>query len=226
MLGSGEPGNREEGFYGRRGNRPDSFKFLRLIVRSSDFFKRVVRFLVVAPALIIMLGVFDPALARDEDYRINKGDKLRIDVWQEENLHAEVMVSPDGSISFPLVGIVTAAGKTPDELQNLLREQLEQYIPGPEVNISLLTVEGNRIYIIGEVSHPGPYVMTNSLDVMQALAMAGGLTPFAAKNHIHVVRRAADGGSESLPFAYGDIEEGVNLDGNFPLKSGDTVIVP
>lgn len=186
----------------------------------------VVRFLAVALAFMITLGVIKPSFATDAGYRINKGDKLRIDVWQEENLHAEVMVSPDGTISFPLVGIVQAADKTPDELQNFLREQLEQYIPGPEVNISMLAVEGNQIYIIGEVTRPGPYVMTNNLDVMQALALAGGLTPFAARDDIHVVRRAVNGRSESLPFAYGDIEEGVNLEANFLLKSGDTVIVP
>jgi polysaccharide export outer membrane protein len=177
--------------------------------------------------LTLAISLFcQPLSAADVGYRINRGDKLRIDVWQEENLHAEVMVSPDGKISFPLVGVVPAAGKTADELQTFLREQLEQYIPGPEVNVSLLTVEGNQIYIIGEVNKPGPYVMSANLDVMQALSIAGGLTAFAAKNDIHVVRRAKDGRSESLPFAYSDIEDGVNLDANFLLKSGDTVIVP
>ncbi|AEG02600.1 polysaccharide biosynthesis/export family protein [Methylomonas methanica] len=195
-------------------------------MRTPDFLRGGGQRLAVALLFMITLCVLNSSFATGAGYRINQGDKLRIDVWQEENLHAEVMVSPDGTISFPLVGIVQAAGKTTDELQNVLREQLEQYIPGPEVNISLLTVEGNQVFVIGEVARPGPYVMTANLDVMQALSMAGGLTPFAAKNDIHVVRRAADGRVESMPFAYGDIEDGVNLDSNFLLKSGDTVIIP
>lgn len=195
-------------------------------MRIPDFFKGAAWILAAAFTLMVTLGVINSSFAAEAGYRINKGDKLRIDVWQEENLHAEVMVSPDGTISFPLVGVVPAAGKTPDELQNVLREKLEQYIPGPEVNISLLTVEGNQVFVIGEVARPGPYVMTATLDVMQALSMAGGLTPFAAKNEIHVTRRGADGRLESIPFAYGDIEDGINLDANFLLKSGDTVIIP
>lgn len=167
-----------------------------------------------------------PVMATDSGYLINKGDRLRIDVWQEENLHAEVMVSPDGTFSFPMIGSVPAAGKTIDELQTLVRDKLEEYIPGPEVIVSLLTVEGNSIYVIGEVSRPGPYVMTKDLDVMQALSMAGGLTPFAAKNDVHILRRSADGHASSIPFAYGDVEDGENLDTNILLQSGDTVIVP
>ena len=181
----------------------------------------------LAIALALLAGLMiNPAFAADAGYRINKGDKLKIDVWQEENLHAEVMVTPDGTISFPMVGTVEAAGKTVDELQTFLRERLEEYIPGPEVIVSLLTVDGNLIYVIGEVTRPGPYMMAKNLDVMQALSMAGGLTPFAAKNDIRILRRAAEGGSSSIPFAYGDVEDGDDLEANILLQSGDTIIVP
>ncbi|MGY6276076.1 polysaccharide biosynthesis/export family protein [Methylomonas sp. MgM2] len=180
-----------------------------------------------AVAVMLLFGIFvAPSFAIDESYRINKGDKLKINVWQEENLQSEVAVSPDGTISFPMVGIVQAAGKTIEEFQNLLRERLEEYIPGPEVNVTLLSADGNLIYVIGEVARPGPYPMNKNLDVMQALSMAGGFTPFAAKNDIRILRHDLEGHSKTIPFAYGDIEDGDALDTNILLQSGDTIIVP
>jgi polysaccharide export outer membrane protein len=180
--------------------------------------------------VVVFLCLFSvfvaPAAVADSSYLINKGDKLRIDVWQEENLRAEVMVSPDGTFSFPMVGSIPAAGKTIDQLQTLLRERLEEYIPGPEVIVSLITVEGNTVYVIGEVARPGPYIMTKDLDVMQALSMAGGLTPFAAKNDVHILRKDSRGQSTSIGFRYGDVEDGHNLEANIRLQSGDTIIVP
>lgn len=195
-------------------------------MRIPDFLKAAVHCWTITLALIVALVIAPPFAKADTEYRINKGDKLKIDVWQEENLHAEVMVLPDGTISFPLVGIIQAAGKTADELQTFLQQRLEEYIPGPEVNISLITVEGNQIFMIGEVTRPGPYIMSKNLDVMQALSLAGGLTPYAAKNDIRILRRATDGFSETIPFAYGDVEDGDNLEANILLQSGDTVIVP
>ena len=184
-----------------------------------------VRYWAIAMTLLLSLSV-NPSFAADEGYQINKGDKLKISVWKEENLNTEVMVSPDGTITFPIVGIIPAAGKTLDELQTLLREQLELYIPDPEVSISLLTVEGNVIYIIGEVARPGSYIMTKNLKVMQALSLAGGLTPFASRNDIRILRDTAEGKSISIPFEYGEVEDGDALDSNILLQSDDTIIVP
>jgi len=194
-------------------------------VRISESISAAVRSRVIV--FVLLFGVFaNSSFAIDAGYRINKGDKLRINVWQEENLQADVMVSPDGTISFPMIGVIEVAGKTIDEFQNLLREKLEEYIPGPEVNVSLLSADGNLIYVIGEVARPGPYVMSKNLDVMQALSMAGGLTPFADKNDVRILRRSAEGQSSSIPFAYSDVEDGDNLDANVLLQSGDTIIVP
>jgi len=179
--------------------------------------------------LVLMLLtqlIINTAFATDKSYQINKGDKLKITVWKENDLDAEVMVLPDGTISFPIVGTVNVAGKTIDELKMLLQEQLEEYIQGPEVLVSLLTVEGNVIYIIGEVARPGPITMTKNLKVMQALSLAGGLTPFASRNNIRILRETAEGKSISIPFEYDDIEDGENLDANILLQSDDTVIVP
>ncbi len=166
------------------------------------------------------------AVADDDSYLINKGDKLRVDVWQEENLRMEVLVSPDGTISFPLIGIVPAAGKTLAGLREDIRNRLDEYIPSPEVNVTLLTLEGNVIYILGEVARPGPYIMLKDLQVIQALSLAGGLTPFASKDEIHIVRKTKDGRFQSIPFDYGEVEDGEDLETNIPLQSGDTVIVP
>ncbi len=192
----------------------------------SPFFPSVtVRFWTVALILALVLFV-PPSFATDKSYRINKGDKLKISVWKEEELNAQVMVLPDGTITFPIVGVVPVAGKTLDELQVLLRKRLEAFIPGPEVNVSLLALEGNVIYIIGEVARPGPYVMTKNLKVMQALSLAGGLTPFASRNDIRILREVADGRTISIDFEYGDVEDGDNLETNILLQSDDTIVIP
>ena len=165
------------------------------------------------------------AVAADA-YRLNPGDKLEITVWEEDKLKQEVVVLPDGTISFPLAGRVPAAGKTTEDLVSLLRERLSKFIPDAEINVRLLAAEGNKIYVTGEVTHPGAFVMTSPMDVMQALSMAGGLTAFAKKNSIIVLRREADGRTKSLPFEYGDVEDGENIESNILLQSGDTLVVP
>jgi polysaccharide export outer membrane protein len=165
------------------------------------------------------------ALAADV-YRLNPGDKLEITVWEEDKLKQEVVVLPDGTISFPLAGRVPAAGKTTDDLVILLRERLSKFIPDAEINIRLIAAEGNLIYVTGEVTKPGKFVMKGPTDVMQALSMAEGLTKFAKKNSIIVLRREADGRTRSLPFEYGDVEDGENIESNILLQSGDTIVVP
>ena len=165
------------------------------------------------------------ALAADV-YRLNPGDKLEITVWDEESLKQEVVVLPDGMISFPLVGHVAAAGKTTEDLVKLLQERLNKFIPDAEINVSLLAAEGNLIYVTGEVAKPGKFIMNGPTDVMQALSMAGGLTAFAKKNSIIILRREVDGQARSFPFEYGDVEDGENIESNIQLQSGDTIVAP
>jgi len=165
------------------------------------------------------------AMAEDT-YRLNPGDKIEITVWHEDNLHSEVLVLPDGTISFPLVGHVPAAHKTTEELVALLKERLGKFVPTPEINIRLIAAEGNTVYVVGEVAHPGAINMTRPTDVMQALGMAGGFTQFAKKNSIHILRRDAEGQAKSIPFEYGDVEDGDNVESNILLQSGDTIVVP
>jgi polysaccharide biosynthesis/export protein len=159
-------------------------------------------------------------------YKLNSGDKLQIDVWKEEALKSDVVVLPDGTISFPLVGHLPAAGKSTEELVSLLEQRLSEFIPGPQVSVKVVEATGNIVYIIGEVQKPGEYVMVRPIDVMQALTMAGGLTPFAGKNDIHILRREANGKTTTLLFEYGDVQDGDDLETNVLLQSGDTIVVP
>lgn len=181
----------------------------------------------IAFFLGLILALFHPLhLSAADSYSLNPGDKLEITVWQEENLHAEVVVLPDGTVSFPLVGHIPAAGKTTEEFARLLKTRLNEFMPNPEVDVRLKAADGNMIYVTGEVAHPGAFVMTRPTDVMQALSMAGGLTAFAKRNDIRILRRQRDGQPRSFPFTYDDVEDGEQLDTNILLQSGDTVVVP
>ena len=158
-------------------------------------------------------------------YKIQPGDLLEISVWREEYLEREVIVQPDGRISFPLVGVLDAAGSTVDQVQVRVAERLTQYIPDPVVTVSIKEIRGNRIYVLGQVKNPGQFIMNPRIDVVQALALAGGTTPFAELNDIKILRRA-ENGEILIEFRYADIARGRNLQQNIVLQSGDVIIVP
>ena len=160
-----------------------------------------------------------------ETYRMQPGDVLEVSVWQEENLQKQVLVRPDGGMSFPLAGDMQAAGKSVTEVQKLITERLTKYIPDPVVTVSTLKLDGNKVYVIGKVARPGEFQTNRYMDVVQALSMAGGMTPYAADNKITVLRRE-NGKQRSIPFRYGDIEKGEDLEQNIILQSGDVVVVP
>jgi len=161
----------------------------------------------------------------NEAYLVQPGDILEISVWNEENLIREVVVRPDGGISFPLVGNANAAGKSIDELQNLIAGKLAKYIPDPVVTVATKQLSGNKIYVIGKVNRPGEFIANRNMDIVQALSLAGGMTPYAATNKILVLRRV-NGVLSSIPFRYGDIEKGKHLQQNIILQSGDVVLIP
>lgn len=158
-------------------------------------------------------------------YLVQPGDSLEISIWKEESLLRDVFVRPDGGLSFPLVGEIQASGKSVEELRVLVTEKLKKYIPDPVVTVSLQGIGGNQIFIIGQVNRPGGFVANRYMDVVQALSNAGGMTPFASVNKIKILRRV-NGELEAIPFRYGDIEKGKNLEQNIILKSGDVVLVP
>jgi polysaccharide export outer membrane protein len=161
----------------------------------------------------------------DDAYLIQPGDVLEISVWKEEDLLKQVLVTPDGGISFPLVGNVSAAGHSIAEIQSVISGKLSKYIPDPVVSVAVQQLTGNKIYVIGKVARPGEFVATRYMDVVQALSLAGGMTPYAASNKISILRRSGNK-STSIPFRYGDIEKGENLQQNIILNSGDVVVVP
>lgn len=161
------------------------------------------------------------------EYRLGPEDLLKISVWQDENLKEDqVLVRPDGKLSFPLAGEIQAAGMTPGELQAEIAKRLKKYIPDPVVTVLVEKVAGYKVYVIGQVKTPGQYQMGHYIDVMQALALAGGLTPFAAENKIKILRRNSKGVEKAIPFEYATVEKGEDLQQNIMLKSGDMVVVP
>jgi polysaccharide export outer membrane protein len=159
-------------------------------------------------------------------YRLQPGDVVTITVWKEKDLETEALVRPDGGLSFPLVGDVTAAGHTIEEVRATLVQRLRPYIPEPVVTVAIKAIGGNHVYVIGKVQRPGEFTFSRPLDVMQALSLAGGATPFAALNDIVILRRQNGGAEHVLHFHYGDVARGQRLEQNVILESGDTVVVP
>ncbi len=133
-------------------------------------------------------------------------------------------VRPDGGISIPLAGNVAAAGQTPAELQDRIKEQLEEYIPDPVVTVNVKEINGLKIYISGQVTKPGEYLVERYIDVMQAITLAGGLGAFANDSKIRILRRI-NGKEVVFNFNYGQVERGRHLEQNILLLPGDTVIV-
>jgi polysaccharide export outer membrane protein len=158
-------------------------------------------------------------------YRIQPGDVLQVSVWKETELQGEVLVRSDGGMSFPLAGDLRAAGSTIAELSELLTSRIVKYIPDPVVTVAIKANNGNRIYVMGKVNRPGEFPFSRPVDVVQALALAGGATPYAALSDIRILRRE-NGRATAIRFDYTDIEHGRALESNIVLKSGDTVVIP
>jgi len=165
------------------------------------------------------------APSQEAGYTVKPGDILSISVWKEPDLQRPALVRPDGAFSFPLVGEVDARGKTVAELNKLVKERLGRFISQPEVTVSVQEVKGNKVYVIGQVTKPGEFIVNPRVDVMQALSMAGGTTPFAALGDITILRRQGTR-QIALPFRYTDVARGRNLQQNIELESGDVVVVP
>lgn len=176
-------------------------------------------------ALLLWAAASFGVAAENAPYRIQPGDLLVVSVWKETDLQGEVLVRPDGGLSFPLAGEHMAAGHTVEELRQAIDAKLRKYIPDPVVTVSVKGIGGNRVYVVGKVNRPGEFPFSRPLDVMQSLSLAGGATPFAAINDIVILRRQ-NGKQVSIPFRYEDVARGKRLDQNILLESGDTVVVP
>lgn len=185
-------------------------------------------FLALFLALIIP-AIFPSGLMAQQvsglEYRIGPEDVLHISVWKEEDLDRKVLVRPDGGVSFPLVGDIQVSGRTPLEVQDEIRSRLQRYVPDAEVTVSVDKISGYTVFVLGEVNNPGQFTLGRYVDVVQALTLAGGTTPYASERNMQVLRRQ-DGKEVTYRFDFRDIKRGQQLEQNIILQSGDVVVVP
>jgi polysaccharide export outer membrane protein len=167
-----------------------------------------------------------PTLGSDATYLLQPGDVVEISVWKEENLKKELLVRPDGGLSFPLAGDLKVAGHTTVEVGHEIEARLAKYFADVTVNVAVLQINGNQVYVVGKVNRPGVYKFDRAVDVMQALSLAGGTTEFAGVDDIRIIRRGPDGHQKVFTFAYSDVARGRRLEQNIVLQSGDTLVVP
>ena len=191
-------------------------------------FRFLLSFFLLFPVVSVIAETADVAAKQEPgpaSYKIGPGDVLSISVWKEEGMQLEVLVRPDGGITFPLAGEINAGGLTTKALSDELVKKLEKYIPHPSVTVSVLKSVSNKIYVIGKVNRPGEFTATGYMDVLQALTMAGGLTPYADSDEIKIIRRTKTGTKMKI-FDYDEVISGERLDMNIILEAGDTVVVP
>ena len=163
-------------------------------------------------------------MVNPENYVIGADDSLQVTVWKEPTLSGTIPVRPDGMISLVLVGDLPAAGRTPMQLGDDITARLKKYIQDPVVTVVVLAVNSQRIFMVGEVGHVGPIMLTPGMTPLQAIAAAGGLTTFANSKHIYILRGEA-GKQQKIPFNYKMALKGDNKQ-NVSLVPGDTVVVP
>jgi polysaccharide export outer membrane protein len=161
------------------------------------------------------------------DYKIGTEDVLEISVWRNEALSKTVTVRPDGKISFPLIGDIQVAGQTADQVREAITAQLKGYYKEPpQVSLIVLQTNGHVIYIMGEVQRPAQYQVKRGTTFLQAIALAGGFTPFASTNNIFVLRNSNGNNKQTaIPIRSKDIISGKNLSNNILLNPGDTIVV-
>jgi polysaccharide export outer membrane protein len=165
-----------------------------------------------------------PMSAAGPDYVIGPEDVLHIAVWKEADLTATLPVRPDGKISLPLLNDVEAAGLTPMQLADSLTEKLKKYVASPRVTVVVTQINSKRIFLVGEVGHTGAVPMMPNMTVLQALSSAG-MTQFANTKKIYVMR-IQNGKQQKLPVNYRKLVKGEQMEQNYILQPGDTIVVP
>jgi polysaccharide export outer membrane protein len=159
----------------------------------------------------------------EASYKIGAGDVLQVAVWREDNLSQRVMVRPDGKITLPLVAELAVAGKTPLEVRDILQKSYSAYIEHPAVMVTVVEMNSQVVYILGEVQRPGAYPMTRNMDVLQLIASAGGLTPFSKKKGIYLLH---DDTKQRSTIDYAKLLKGKGSYAGTGLNAGDLVVVP
>lgn len=177
---------------------------------------------------IVLFLTSSTAIAADNKgaYTLHQGDVIQVSVWGEEKLQSPNLVLPDGSITYPLAGVVKVVGLTAPQVEAKVAEKLKPYLPDPQVSVVITGIEGNKIHIIGKVKTPGAVLMTAPMTVLKALSVAGGFAKFADESGIKILRET-DKGRKVIPVAnYEQLLKGESLDGNYNLIAGDTILVP
>jgi polysaccharide export outer membrane protein len=167
-----------------------------------------------------------PVVDVPPEYVIGPQDVLGINFWRDTDMTGDVTVRPDGRITLPLIGDLQASGLTPEALKAVILTAASKLMEGPAVTVIVRQINSRKVFITGQVTTPGAHVLTGPLTVMQLISLAGGLTEFAKKKDITVMRTDASGNQVVLPFNYNDVSRGKNLAQNVVLKPGDTVVVP
>ena len=175
--------------------------------------------------------IIDEASNSNKEFLLGPEDVLDIVVWKNEDLSQKgVVIRPDGKISIPLIGEVKASGRTANQLASQIASRLKEYKDNPVVTVSVREVNSYYIYVLGEVTKPGKMQLKSHATVLQAVAIAGGFTVYAAKNKMTVIRhvQVEDGQVREIriPVRYDDLITGTGDIGNFVLKTGDVIVVP
>ena len=162
---------------------------------------------------------------KPSEYKVGESDVIRVNVWKESEVSQTVVVRTDGNISMPLINEVKVSGMTPLQIQDLIADKLKAFLTNPQVTVTVMEIHSKRAFITGEVPRPGAYSLNTETTVLQLIAQAGGLTPFAKRGDI-VVLRFDNGKQQRLKFKYKDVVSGKNTQQNITLQPGDTVVVP
>ena len=166
------------------------------------------------------------AKPHDDSFVIGNDDVLAVNVWKEPDISRSIPVRSDGKISLPLVGEVQATGRTPLKLEQEIASRLKNYISEPEVTVIVQQINSQKFNILGQVTRPGSYVITNSATVLDAIAVAGGFRDFAKQKSIYILRQNVDGSQTRIPFNYKEVVKGQNPAQNIKLQPRDTIVVP
>jgi polysaccharide export outer membrane protein len=166
-------------------------------------------------------GASSPVAVDPHKYIIGVEDVLHVLVWRENDLTGNKVVRPDGKISFPLIGELQASGLTPEQLGKDITAALTKLINGPEVTVSLVSVNSKRYYIDGEVNRTGEFKLVSPTTILEALSIAGGFREFAKTTKIRILR-----GTTMLKFNYKEVSHGKKMEQNILLQNGDHIIVP
>jgi polysaccharide export outer membrane protein len=174
---------------------------------------------------VLIIIFISNAYAAEKTYHIGPGDVIEISVWKDTDLSRTLVVPPDGIIAFPLIDTVNVTNLTVADLKKIVTEKISEFVPDATVTVMLIEINSLKAYVIGKVNSPGIFPISLESNVLQILAQAGGLTPFASDGNINILRQKGNR-IIKIPFDYGDIEKGKNLEQNILLQPGDVVVVP